>query len=290
MPDPNIADLIREAERLASEADRLSAEFARDLERVLRNLENRIRAHLTTAAASESPAALLEKTRMLAQSRQEIRALLRSSGYDALAETASQRGLTKVAEIVLGMQAPSLQPAIFRPGILARIDALQALLGVDLLDEGDRIAASLWRAVLREVVADTPHEQALQNLSETLNKSTDSLRTLFDTSVSIYTRQVEAVLSTGEPEEAYMYAGPVDARLRPFCYEHVGKVYTRREIDGMGNGQLPNVFLTGGGYNCRHTFVAVSRFSEARELVGSDERVPEIAKALTRVKVERKAA
>jgi hypothetical protein len=35
-------------------------------------------------------------------------------------------------------------------------------------------------------------------------------------------------------------------------------VLTRGAIDSLSNGQLPNVFITGGGYNCRHSFLAVS--------------------------------
>jgi hypothetical protein len=35
----------------------------------------------------------------------------------------------------------------------------------------------------------------------------------------------------------------------------MGKGYTREEIDRMDNGQLPNVFRTGGGWNRRHQWI-----------------------------------
>ena len=44
----------------------------------------------------------------------------------------------------------------------------------------------------------------------------------------------------------------------------------------MNNGQIDNVFLTGGGYNCRHTWMEVSKFSELRNLVNTDQRIPEM--------------
>jgi hypothetical protein len=114
-------------------------------------------------------------------------------------------------------------------------------------------------------------------------------RTLYDTQVNVFGRQVEALKST--PEDVYAYMGPADVKLRPFCREHVGKVYTKAQIDALDNGQLPNVFLTGGGYNCRHMFVSVSKFSELRDLLGSGERVPEIEDALKRNPVsDRRAA
>lgn len=50
----------------------------------------------------------------------------------------------------------------------------------------------------------------------------------------------------------FQYIGPNDAANRPFCDRLVGEVLTREEIDALDNGQIPNVFLTGGGYRCRH--------------------------------------
>lgn len=46
--------------------------------------------------------------------------------------------------------------------------------------------------------------------------------------------------------------------MRDWCLDHLGLVMTKDRIDALDNGQLPNAFLTGGGYNCRHTFLAVS--------------------------------
>jgi hypothetical protein len=63
--------------------------------------------------------------------------------------------------------------------------------------------------------------------------------------------------------------------------EHVGKVYTRAEIDAMDNGQIDNVFLTGGGYNCRHVWMEVSKFSELQDYVDTDQR-PEVPETRAR--------
>jgi hypothetical protein len=76
--------------------------------------------------------------------------------------------------------------------------------------------------------------------------------------------------------DVFAYLGPADTKLRPFCREHVGKVFTRDEIHALDNGQLPDCFLTGGGYNCRHMFASVSKLSQWRELVGTGKRIPEI--------------
>jgi hypothetical protein len=87
---------------------------------------------------------------------------------------------------------------------------------------------------------------------------------------------VEALKAGDDPETRYAYLGPVDTKVRPFCRQHVGKVYTRAEIDALDNGQLNNVFLTGGGYNCRHVWNEVSKYSELYDYAGTERRVPEV--------------
>jgi hypothetical protein len=98
-------------------------------------------------------------------------------------------------------------------------------------------------------------------------------------------------LLKSNPDDVFAYMGPLDRKTRPFCYERVGKVFTLDEIDTMDNGQLPNTFLTAGGYNCRHRFIAISKFSELRDLVGTSQRMPEVERRLSELpKGDRKAA
>jgi hypothetical protein len=69
-----------------------------------------------------------------------------------------------------------------------------------------------------------------------------------------------AIVQKSEPQALrYVYAGPpaTDPLIRVFCKRLMAQVvesrtWTRAEIDAMDNGQLPNVFVTCGGYNCRH--------------------------------------
>lgn len=50
---------------------------------------------------------------------------------------------------------------------------------------------------------------------------------------------------------AFLYIHPRDSVTRASCGVIAGKVYTQEEIAAMDNGQLPDVLLTCGGYNCR---------------------------------------
>lgn len=63
----------------------------------------------------------------------------------------------------------------------------------------------------------------------------------------------------GVPTSAlYVYIGPQDDRTRSHCKTAEEKAWSRAQIDKLSNQQLPNVFLTCGGYNCRHHWQAIS--------------------------------
>jgi len=55
----------------------------------------------------------------------------------------------------------------------------------------------------------------------------------------------------------YRYSGPQDKLERPFCRHltEAGKAYTREQIAQMDNGQIPNVFISRGGWQCRHQWI-----------------------------------
>jgi len=55
----------------------------------------------------------------------------------------------------------------------------------------------------------------------------------------------------------YGYSGPQDKLERPFCRHltEAGKAYTREQIGQMDNGQIPNVFISRGGFGCRHQWI-----------------------------------
>lgn len=53
------------------------------------------------------------------------------------------------------------------------------------------------------------------------------------------------------------YAGPNDAKTRPFCKHLVGKAFDESQWDDMRNGQIADPKYSGGGYRCRHATVGV---------------------------------
>lgn len=86
------------------------------------------------------------------------------------------------------------------------------------------------------------------------NMETELNTALSATAQAISLKKSEAVGIT-----KYLYDGPSDDDvIRPFCQEHVGKIYTIDEIRALDNGQGLPVETYKGGYNCRHEWVPLS--------------------------------
>lgn len=80
-------------------------------------------------------------------------------------------------------------------------------------------------------------------------------RTALDRAYQIIERDAPGI------EQLYRYSGPEDPRNRPFCHRLLVKDagYTRAQVNAMNNGQLPNVFYSAGGWNCRHQWILDTR-------------------------------
>lgn len=112
-------------------------------------------------------------------------------------------------------------------------------------------------------VAGLPFDQLVGTIADSMDRTLASARTWADTSISAWYRTAASLqfdeIQADAPAAAlkFRYSGPEDIKTRPFCTALLmaGKSYTRDEIDAMSNGQLPNVFVTCGGYNCRHLFI-----------------------------------
>jgi hypothetical protein len=270
--------LIRAVASTAAESDVLGRQFAIELASVLRSLERRLRPLVKDAA--EGSRTRIIQAGIANRTRKALEDSLVQSGYSRLAETVYGARLDALVEHVLATRRLANQAAKLSGAFEQRIQAIKYLHETDLLDEGDTISRLLWQAVTRGVFNAQPVDGILADLYDVVDASESQIRTLYDTSVSIFARQVEALQASADPDTPFVYMGPADKKTRPFCREHVGKVYTRAEINELDNGQIDNVFLTCGGFNCRHMLVEVSQFSELADYVGTDRRVPEIAMQL----------
>lgn len=252
MPEQDRLQLVGQS--FANLADRESSRFASELGRVLAQLERDLLGMVQDVKAGKRSA--LAKVGRLLMLRKEIRAALDSSGYSHLVTRAA-------IDVVDGMAGIAARSKIAQAGARlgtvspARLKTLAELFRQDLLGVGQQMAHQVWRSSVLALYTNRPAAEIVGHLAKAIEKSRAQAQTLFDTQVSVIGREIVAAEET-TPDQAFLYVGPVDGRTREWCLERVGKVYTRDAIDAMDNGALPNVFITAGGYACRHSWMAVS--------------------------------
>lgn len=144
---------------------------------------------------------------------------------------------------------------------------------VDALEDAVQSAAGAAMQRTMFSVGGLQFGDLVKTITDRLSVSIARARTVADTAMSTFYRTatdraftiIENKAGGGTPQK-YWYAGPVDKLERPFCRHltSVDKVYTREQIDAMDNLQLPNVFITGGGWNCRHSWLLSTADLEAR--------------------------
>jgi len=273
----DLAKLQRAREAIARALDAQVTSFYDQLASVWRALDRRLPA-LVKAAADAGPSAIIRAQRA-GRLKREIEDAMARAGYGELVDAATGAQLDDVVSAVGGLRA-IIDVSPFGSAAEVRLEALKTLAGTDVLGEGEAVAHTLWKATVDGIFSARPVDAILQDLGDVLYYTAPQIRTLYDTSISIFARQAEALGVPPDAERPFVYTGPNDTKVRPFCKQQLGKVFTRAKIDELDNGQLPNVFLTCGGYSCRHAWTAVSKFSELAKLADTGERVPEFSQGI----------
>ena len=253
-------DLQRAAARDAALIDALTEAFADELEQVLVLLTARIR-QLVRQLRTNTDGRIVATTQNLALAlrlRQDLLQALEEAGYRDVVFRAADEPLDRLARQILTAAGPTAQAVEIGAFDLDALVALKEIRFAELLQVGEEIAVQLWRITVDGVLGTRPVLDLVDDLADLLDISARQARTVYDTAVSTFSRQVGQLGTTGAPDEAFLYVGPDDEKTRPFCEDRVDKVYSRAAIDAMDNGQLPNVMLTAGGFNCRHAWKRVS--------------------------------
>lgn len=154
----------------------------------------------------------------------------------------------------------SVAQLLLDAGISGAIDDMMAelaeVIGQDALDD-PQLRHELTREFMQGLV-----EQNVE-LAEELTRADEILR-----------REVE-----GTDPIAFVYIGPDDASNRPFCNALEFRWLRRGEIDRLDNGQIPDAWVSKGGYNCRHDWFPLFTEDELQEFErGSVERANSAAR------------
>lgn len=281
MPEQDDLQLV--GRTFAAVADTESARFARALGAVLRQLERDLLGLIQDVRAKDRT--VFSRLGRLLTLRKEIRQALTDAGYSAIVTRSAIDAVSRMADAATGSSIVRASASLGRVSP-ARLEAMAKLMRADLLGLGDTLAQQLWRAALTGLYTQTPTEQILAGLQKQIDKSRAQIQTLYDTQVSVVGRQIVADEPKADERQAYLYVGPADGVVRDWCVQHLGLVMTQDAIEKLDNGQLPNPFLTGGGYNCRHSWLAVSD-PELIALANTGQRAPGYDAMVARAKAAR---
>ncbi len=156
---------------------------------------------------------------------------------------------TNTVEVVLGEQA-KLSP--LKPGILKAARELDLSAYEQIGNNAIRVLA---KHLALDVAVGMPRHKIIAALDKVLDgEFTNKAKLYIDTATRQFDRTVTMETWTEAGINRFEYFGPKDNKNRPFCEDHVGKVYTYDQILKMNNDQSLPVITYGGGWRCRHTF------------------------------------
>lgn len=119
----------------------------------------------------------------------------------------------------------------------------------------DSLSSSVMRQVITGARLDT--SALIEDFGGTL---ANQITAEMNTATSGFYRSVTQAKAKEFNVEYFVYAGPSkDNVIRKFCEARVNKIYTRAQIAKWDNGTKLPADVYGGGYNCRHDLVPMSK-------------------------------
>lgn len=235
-------------------------EFLQATNRIDRQLAALIGTFKQQGSVPANKEALL--ARLVTQKR-ELRKVMVESGYFEVAERfiggyEKTFGFMKEQFGELGI------PLQFTEFDLAAFTQLQEIKLQSFAKLADDAVDAISTSIHQSVIGSTPVNRIVENVSQTLDATMKRhTETIVNTSLGEFDRTVNGLKAADAGIETFIYVGPNDRATRDFCNgvlsdQDSGKgFFTREEISLMINGQGLDVFTSGGGWNCRHEWVAV---------------------------------
>lgn len=246
---------------MPADVDQLNAVIAQAnrhqelLSAALIRLENRIADLMSTAPLRDGDLFDLE---WAIQARTELRQVIEQE-YLATVDNII-REYAGVADDIVAMLGTYGDVTKLDPAIISQLQSLTFRgfedLGQNFLD-----------AVSKEIYESTLTGTSFVNSLAIIKQSVDaSLGRYAKQALHDGLMQFDAAVNTRIALEAgateFKYYGPDDSVTRDFCEKHVGKTYTKEEIEEIWSGTWAgkisgDPFVVRGGYNCRHRFRGV---------------------------------
>lgn len=243
---------IKELKAEKKTADQFGQVYSRSSKKLIKQLDELLK--------QTDPAVLLNLQR-----EQLIELVLEGGFADSIEDFIEQQDkLLQSINESLAVVDPTWTPLF----IENEVDALKTLTVQNVFDDIVIPAVSKnVRDSLLSMVVDTPKDQAMSNLAQSLQRGAGSLQTEVRTKISQFGRSVNMIASDAVGIDLYLYTGPKDGITRNFCKALINKVLTKDQLSKLNNNQGLSVRSSCGGYNCRHSLSPVtSNFVELANL------------------------
>ena len=126
-------------------------------------------------------------------------------------------------------------------------------------DISERVRLSLVQGVLQKM----PRKDISAMLLRDLSIKPYQVDTLITTSMATYSRSLTLLQLEQNPTQKLIYNGPMDSKTRPVCIRMLKE-------GGMTQDQVeakyPGALRDGGGFNCRHQWVALSPTTQNKDI------------------------
>ena len=126
-------------------------------------------------------------------------------------------------------------------------------------DIGERVRLSLVQGVLQKM----PQKDIRAMLLRDLSIKPYQVDTIVSTSMATYSRSLTLLQLEDSPDQRLIYQGPMDSKTRPVCIRMLKE-------GGMTQSQVeskyPGALRDGGGFNCRHQWVALSPKTQNKDI------------------------
>ncbi len=195
---------------------------------------------------------------MMLENKVNIENMLFETGYydrvtDFIAEQSKLIEQIKKEYAIFGYDLKFTNPSMIA------IRELQKNAIVQFQSIGTKTINTIYDGLYSSLLTTIPYSEVVKNIRSTLEGTglEKYARTYADTAYMQFNRTVNAVTSQDTGWDDYLYSGPIDGKIRPFCINIIGGIFTKKQIQDMNNGQTSNVFIDGGGYNCRHKWINV---------------------------------
>ena len=121
------------------------------------------------------------------------------------------------------------------------------------------------KEIVKGAIAGSTEKGIFDAIQQQAGLSGRQMETLITTGLNDYSRSVRKVMIDRLPKGTKLiYAGPIDDRTRDVCLEMWGAGELTR--DQVRSRFGPSVFVSAGGYNCRHRWIPTAATTKSKDV------------------------